>query len=130
MMAAADRSASDSKREADDRAGGRSSCAWCGSTVAADEGFRAYEPAGERAAIFCRLEHIVAWAIQGAHWSAGSVAEPADVDSGPRRCARCEVELGDVYVLLVRHRGAHRIPDHFCSVEHLNEWAKAGGRWG
>jgi hypothetical protein len=32
-------------------------------------------------------------------------------------------------VLIVSHRGAHRIPDGFCSVEHLNAWAKAGGRW-
>jgi hypothetical protein len=32
-------------------------------------------------------------------------------------------------VLLVRHRGEHRVADGFCSVDHLNEWAKAGGRW-
>jgi hypothetical protein len=37
--------------------------------------------------------------------------------------------LGDVHVLLVRHRGENRIPDDFCSVDHLLEWAKAGGRW-
>ena len=36
---------------------------------------------------------------------------------------------GDVHVLLVRHRGENRIPDDFCSVDHLLEWAKAGGRW-
>ena len=39
------------------------------------------------------------------------------------------VPLSDVHVLLVRHRGEHRIPDAFCSVDHLAEWAKAGGRW-
>jgi hypothetical protein len=32
-------------------------------------------------------------------------------------------------VLLVRHRGEHRIGDAFCTVEHLAQWAKAGGRW-
>ena len=31
--------------------------------------------------------------------------------------------------LLVRHRGEHRISDGFCSVDHLADWAKAGGRW-
>jgi hypothetical protein len=32
-------------------------------------------------------------------------------------------------VVLVRHRGEHRIPDAFCSADHLASWAKAGGRW-
>ena len=107
----------------------QSMCSWCGVAVEADDGFRAYEPAGERAATFCRLEHVVPWAIQGAHWAPGAVAEPPEVVEGPRRCSHCDAELGDVHVLLVRHRGSHRIADDFCSVEHLNEWAKAGGRW-
>jgi hypothetical protein len=34
-----------------------------------------------------------------------------------------------VHVLLVRHRGDHRVADDFCSTEHMAEWAKAGGRW-
>jgi hypothetical protein len=34
-----------------------------------------------------------------------------------------------VRVVLVRHRGEHRIPDAFCSPDHMSEWAKAGGRW-
>jgi hypothetical protein len=29
----------------------------------------------------------------------------------------------------VRARGEHRIADGFCSVEHLLDWAKAGGRY-
>jgi hypothetical protein len=29
----------------------------------------------------------------------------------------------------MRHRAEHRIADAFCSVDHLLEWAKAGGRW-
>jgi hypothetical protein len=29
----------------------------------------------------------------------------------------------------VRHRGEARIPDGFCSADHLMEWAKRGGRW-
>ena len=44
-------------------------------------------------------------------------------------CAHCGEPLGDVQVVLVRHRGEHRIPDAFCSADHLAEWAKAGGRW-
>ena len=38
-------------------------------------------------------------------------------------------ELGDAHVLLVRSRGEHRVHDGFCGVEHLLEWAKAGGRY-
>jgi hypothetical protein len=104
-------------------------CSWCGAAVGPDDGFRAYEPAGERAAAFCRLEHVVPWAIQGPHWSAGALADPEEIEPAPLRCSRCEAEFGDVRVLLVRHRGAHRIADGFCSVDHLREWANAGGRW-
>ena len=104
-------------------------CTWCGAEVEHDDGFRAYEPAGERRAVFCRLEHVVPWALQGAHWEAGALDEPSGTGEGPRSCSQCGRELGDVHVLLVRHRGEHRVPDDFCSVEHLVEWAKAGGRW-
>jgi hypothetical protein len=90
-----------------------------------DDGFRAYEPAGERSATFCRLEHVVPWAIRGPHWEAGQ----APAIESPGRCSRCDAELADVHVLLVRHRGEHRIADAFCSVDHLREWANAGGRW-
>ncbi|MCD6727463.1 MAG: hypothetical protein LT070_09540 [Solirubrobacteraceae bacterium] len=107
----------------------REQCSWCGEPVAADEGYRAFEPVGERRAVFCRLEHIVPWAIRGAHWS------PAPVEAGELRdglepyCARCGSPLPDTEILLVRHRGEHRIADAFCSVDHLREWATAGGRW-
>jgi hypothetical protein len=104
-------------------------CTWCGTGVEADDGFRLYEPAGDRRAVFCRLEHVVPWAIQGPHWEAGELDEPPAVQGTARTCAHCGRELGDVHVLLVRHRGENRIPDDFCSVDHLLEWAKAGGRW-
>lgn len=104
-------------------------CTWCGTDVEPDDGFRAFEPAGERRAVFCRLEHVVPWAIQGARWDAGPLDEPPSLDDGPISCAHCGAELGEVHVLLVRHRGENRIPDDFCSVDHLLEWAKAGGRW-
>ncbi|MSO40490.1 MAG: hypothetical protein EXQ70_01080 [Solirubrobacterales bacterium] len=106
------------------------SCTWCGDAVEADDGFRAYEPAGERRAVFCRLEHVVPWAIQDAHWEAGELTEPPALDDDARACAQCGAELGEVHVLLVRHRGGHRIADGFCSVDHMLAWAKAGGRWG
>ncbi len=105
------------------------SCTWCGTSVEDDDGFRLYEPAGDRRAVFCRLEHVIPWAIQGPHWEAGELDEPRTAESAPRTCAHCGRELGDVHVLLVRHRGENRILDDFCSVDHLLEWAKAGGRW-
>ena len=104
-------------------------CTWCGTGVEPGDGFRAYEPAGERRAVFCRLEHVVPWAIQGAHWDAGVLTEPVGLDEGTKRCSYCDAELSDAHVLLVRHRSEYRVADGFCSVEHLNEWAKAGGRW-
>ncbi len=107
----------------------RERCSWCGEGIPSDDGYRIAEPAGERRAAFCRLEHVVPWAIQGAHWEAGTIDEPVLVDSAPDRCSHCEGALPDVAVLLVRHRGEHRIPDGFCSVEHLRAWAQAGGRW-
>ncbi len=104
-------------------------CSWCGVTVDEDEGFRACEPEGDRRAVFCRLEHIVPWAIRGAHWQPGSILGDGDPGEGLGRCVRCGRPLGPARVLLVRHRGEHRIGDAFCGVEHLLEWAKAGGRW-
>ena len=53
-------------------------CSWCGVDIESDEGFRATEPEGERTAAFCRLEHIVPWAIQGAHWEPGRILSPGD----------------------------------------------------
>jgi hypothetical protein len=104
-------------------------CTWCGEGVEPGDGFRAYEPAGERRATFCRLEHVVPWAIQGAHWEAGPAREPEPVLRETVACSQCGETLSEVRVLLVRHRGEHRIPDGFCSVDHLAAWARAGGRW-
>jgi hypothetical protein len=104
-------------------------CSWCGDRLERDDGFRLGEQPGARRAAFCRLEHIVPWAIQGAHWAPGDADEPLDVIAGLETCSHCGAELDDVRVVLVRHRGEHRIPDAFCSVGHAVEWAKAGGRW-
>jgi hypothetical protein len=104
-------------------------CNWCGKSVEREDGFRLAEPQGERRAVFCRLEHVVPWAMQGAHWDAGTLEEPSNIAESIDRCAHCEEPLEDLRLLLVRHRGEHRIPDGFCSVEHVKEWAKAGGRW-
>ncbi len=71
----------------------------------------------------------IPWAIQDAHWDAGEFTESPSLDEGATSCSHCGAELTDVHVLLVRHRGEHRVADGFCSVEHLLEWAKAGGRW-
>ena len=104
-------------------------CSWCGAPIEPSDGYRAAEPAGERVAAFCRLEHVVPWAMQGAHWSAGVLEERRGIDASLGSCAHCGEPLGDAYVLLVRRRGEARVPDAFCSVGHLEEWAKAGGRW-
>ena len=102
-------------------------CTWCGEPVAAGEGFRAFEPEGARLAVFCRLEHVVPWAIRGAYWEAAGaeLAVPDDVTD----CAHCGTPLGDAPVVLVRERGEARVHDGFCSVDHLLAWAKAGGRY-
>jgi hypothetical protein len=104
-------------------------CSWCGARVERDDGFRLLEEPGARRAVFCRLEHVVPWAMQGAHWEAGEGNEPRGLLRDLDTCAHCGAELGDVRVALVRHRGEHRIPDGFCSVDHAADWAKAGGRW-
>ena len=105
-------------------------CDWCGEEVEPDDGFRAAEPAGERYAVFCRLEHVVPWVISGAHWEAGNLSEPLPADEELDHCAHCGELVDDARVLLIRHRGEHRIADAFCGPTHLMEWAKAGGRWG
>ena len=51
------------------------------------------------------------------------------LDEGASNCSHCDAELTDAHVLLVRHRGEHRVADAFCCVDHMAEWAKAGGRW-
>jgi hypothetical protein len=104
-------------------------CSWCGTAVEPGDGYRAAEPAGERVAAFCRLEHVVPWAMQGARWSAGVLDERPGLDASLGSCAHCGESLGDAYVLLVRRRGEARVPDAFCCVGHLEAWAKAGGRW-
>jgi hypothetical protein len=103
-------------------------CTWCGTDVDSTDGYRLTEHAGDRGAVFCRLEHIVPWAIQGAHWEAG---EPVEHGAGASvtSCSFCSAKLGETLLLLVRRRGEHSVPDGFCSVDHLLEWAKAGGRW-
>jgi len=104
-------------------------CSWCGVRIERDDGFRLLEEPGARRAAFCRLEHVVPWALQGAHWEPGEGEEPTSLLEGLHACSLCGEELGDVRVMLVRHRGEHRIPDAFCSVRHAADWAKAGGRW-
>lgn len=104
-------------------------CTWCQAPVPADDGHRLAEPVGRRHAVFCRLEHVVPWVLQGARWRPGSGLGDGDDGAALGRCAHCGDPLGDDRVLLIRHRGAHRIADGLCSTDHLLAWAKAGGRW-
>jgi hypothetical protein len=105
------------------------SCSWCSSDVGADEGFRVAEPEREHRAVFCRLEHVVPWVIQGAAWEQGRITRGDEPDDALGRCALCGDPLGERRVLVVRHRGEHRIADAFCGVDHLRDWAKGGGRY-
>jgi hypothetical protein len=105
-------------------------CSWCGDRIEPHDGWRLQEVPGARRAAFCRLEHVVPWAIQGARWEPGEVAEPPGLADALDACARCGAPLDDVHHVLVRHRGPHRIPDAFCSVDHIAAWAKSGGRYG
>jgi hypothetical protein len=103
-------------------------CTWCGNEVEAGEGYRLAGDTGDRVAAFCRLEHAVPWAMQGARWDAGKPVEPPGTHT-VIECSECGAPLSEGHLLLVRHRGGHRVPDGFCSVGHLLAWAKAGGRW-
>lgn len=104
-------------------------CSWCARAIAAGDGYRLRESPGARRAAFCRLEHVIPWAIRGAHWEAAGPCDATDAPDELDRCAHCQAPLGDVRLTLTRQRGEHRIPDAFCSVDHLAAWAKAGGRW-
>ena len=57
------------------------------------------------------------------------MSEPAGTAQPAFALLALVTQLGEVYVLLMRHRGGHRVGDGFCSVTHLRDWAKAGGRW-
>ena len=104
-------------------------CSWCGEAVDLGDGYRLAESPGERRAAFCRLEHVVPWAMQGPRWLPGQPSEPPGLAESVGECAECGRPLEDVRLLLVRHRGEHRIPDAFCSVDDLSAWARAGGRY-
>ncbi len=108
---------------------GDEQCSWCAAAVGTDDGYRAFERSEQRRAVFCRLEHVVPWVIRGAHWPPAPVASDEPPDDLEPDCALCGEALSDSRVVLVRHRGEHRIADGFCSIDHLREWAHAGGRW-
>jgi len=102
-------------------------CTWCRVPVADDDGFRLTGPRGR--AVFCRLEHVVPWAMSGAAFDPDAPAPDAESDLGLGVCAECGADLEGDAILLVRHRAQHRIGDGFCDVGHLSRWAKHGGRF-
>lgn len=108
-------------------------CSWCRRPVAADEGYLVYAPGQGRQASFCRLEHVIPWVIRGARWPADQPEDEApetpDQEPAPTACSHCGRPLADGRILLVHHRGRHRIVDGFCDVEHMRAWVSAGGRW-
>lgn len=114
----------------------RETCNWCGADVDADRGFRVYAPAQGQRAAFCRLEHIVPWAMRGARrrggpaWTASPWPPAAAAADGPAVCSHCGEPLTGAHIVLVHHRDAERIVDRFRDVEHMRAWALRGGRWG
>lgn len=104
-------------------------CSWCGSSVDSDRGYRAVAPARGRRAAFCRLDHVVPWALDGPRWQPAPPLSREDAGRGLGSCVRCGGGLADDRLLLIRHGGHHRIADAFCGVDHLVEWARSGGRW-
>ncbi|MBA2631313.1 MAG: hypothetical protein H0U84_09890 [Thermoleophilaceae bacterium] len=103
-------------------------CSWCDRQVEPDDCWLLQEAPGARRAAFCRLEHVVPWAMRGARWDPDGAGDSPEPTAGGE-CAHCGAALGEVRLDLVRHRGRHRISDSFCSVDHLAAWARAGGRW-
>ena len=77
-------------------------CSWCGKALEKADHWRADEAGGEREASFCRLEHVVPWAMRRRDWAAAT---------------------------LVHHRAGRRIEESFDSVEEMRAWAAAGGPW-
>jgi hypothetical protein len=103
------------------------SCTWCRVPVGDDDGFRLSGSHGR--AVFCRLEHVVPWVMSGSRFDATATGAAAESDLGLGVCAHCGADLEGDAVVLVRHRGPHRIGDGFCDVHHLSNWAKHGGRF-
>jgi hypothetical protein len=102
-------------------------CTWCRVPVGDDDGFRLTGTRGR--AVFCRLEHVVPWVMSGPVFETTSGASAGESDLGLGVCAQCGADLEADAVVLVRHRGPHRIGDGFCDVDHLGTWAKRGGRF-
>ena len=107
---------------------GDETCSWCQRAVDREDGWRLYERPGAGFAVFCRLEHVVPWSIQGARWDPEPPEHTEELHA-PDACAECGAAPDGVWLTLVRHRDEHRIQDCFCTVDHLTVWAKAGGRW-
>lgn len=78
------------------------SCSWCGADVDERDCWRAHDVSGEQEVVFCRLEHVVPWAMKGPAWSE---------------------------VVLVHHRAGHEIAETFDSIDDMRRWANAGGHW-
>ena len=66
----------------------RETCSWCGDPVDGEDGYRLAETPGERRAVFCRLEHLVPWFVQGPHWEAGEIMEPSGLADSLDACAQ------------------------------------------
>ena len=124
-------------------------CTWCGADVEPWDGFRAYEPAGGRRAVFCRLEHVVPWAIRGAHWEPLPLEAEGVQDGlervrvvrrgaarGPRRARALARRAPDSGRILRRRpparvgEGRRALPDLSCPFGHGLGPAAAGTRRG
>ena len=103
-------------------------CTWCGNEVEPGDGFRAYEPARRAARGVLPARARDPLVDPGCPLGRGHADRAAVSRSGrdpllPDR----QAELTDTHVLLVRHRGEHRVAHVFCSVDHMTAWARQAG---
>ena len=89
-------------------------CSWCRRALDPGDCWLLALPAEDVGAAFCRLEHIVPWAMRGPGWTTAAPQLP---------------EGADAPVVLVRRRGGHSMAEGFESVDAAAAWAKAGGPW-
>lgn len=116
---------------------GTMDCSWCGAAAPAEGGYRLLDIEGRRRLAFCRLEHVIPWIIREGRRQRGEIELPTPDELSDAReslaesCSQCDrrLDASTKSLLLVRERAGERIEDSFCEMEHLRQWAAAGGRW-
>jgi hypothetical protein len=93
-------------------------CARCGRAIDPADHFEIRSVDTDGTARLCRLEHIVAWVLRGAHWQ---VERPWELQ--PEQLSAAGP------VRLVRSRSGVTMERRFADLDELRAWASAGGFW-